>query len=167
MNWARRFAGLTGLGATAIPLLAQPTITPDHPVMKLDDGTSRIRLGVLHLSEAGAALEFTPETNAPALDPTAWYGQHLNNSNRVVDFGCARSDGSAWLQPDGSLWRLKTWPRNRNFTLELSAQRLPPPAAVQCVGASESLVKPIAAGSHWRLPLNGAREYRWSISPPR
>ena len=53
----------------------------------VDDGTSRIRLGVLHLANAGTVLTFTAETNAPALDPTVWYGQHLNNSNLVVDFG--------------------------------------------------------------------------------
>ncbi len=133
----------------------------------VDDGTSRIRLGVLHLAGAGTVVTFTAETNAPAFDPAAWYGQHLNNSNLVVDFGIARTDGSAWLHREGNLWRLKTWPRDRNFTLEFSSQRFDPPSQVQCVGGAASQVSPVLTGSRWRLPLNGASEYRWTNSPPR
>ena len=133
----------------------------------LDDGTSRIRLGVLRLTNAGTGLAFTAETNAPTFDPAAWYGQHLNNSNRVVDFGVARTDGSAWLRREGNLWRLKTWPRERNFTLEFSAQRFEQPTQVQSVGGAAAQVTPVPAGSRWRLPLNGASEYQWTNSPPR
>lgn len=132
-----------------------------------DDGTSRIRLGVLHLSGAGTSLAFTAETNAPVHDPAAWYGEHINNPNTVVDFGFARTDGSVWLRREGNLWRLKTWPRTRNFILELNSQRFTPPDEVECVGGSASRVKPTPAGSYWRIPLHGSSEYRWIIPPPR
>ena len=128
-----------------------------------DDGTARIRLGVVRLANAGTLLSFTAETNASPFDPAAWYSQHLNHSNRVVDFGEARTDGSVWLHREGNVWLLKTWPRERNFTLELSRQRFGQPAKVQCVGAAASEVTPVQTGSRWRLPLNGASEYRWHL----
>ena len=128
-----------------------------------DDGTARIRLGVLRLANAGALLSFTAETNASPFNPAAWYSQHLNDSNRVVDFGDARTDGSALLRHEGATWVLKTWPRERQFTLELSSSRFGQPAKVQCVGGPAPGVIPVQAGSRWRLPLNGAIEYRWSL----
>ena len=79
----------------------------------------------------------------------------------------ARTDGSVWLRREGNLWRLKTWPRERNFTLEFSSQRFDQPAQVQCIGGTAAEVTPVPAGSRWRLPLNGASEYRWTNSPPR
>jgi hypothetical protein len=127
----------------------------------------RIRLGVLHLANAGAQVTFTAETNSPVVDPAAWYGQHLNTSNSVVDFGDARTDGSVWLRRIGNVWLLKTWPRSRNFTLELNAARFAPPAKVQCIGGTASEIAPVPSGTRWRLPLNGASEYRWTNAPPR
>lgn len=133
----------------------------------LDDGSSRIRLGVLRLANGGTQVTFTAETNTPAFDPSLWYGRHLNNSNLVVDFGDVRTDGSAWLRRQGDVWFLKSWPRERVFTLELSAQRFERPARVQCTGGAAAEVTPVAVGSRWRLPLNGASEYRWTNPPPR
>ena len=133
----------------------------------VDDGTARIHLGVLRLANAGAALSFSADTNSPTFDPTPWYTPHLNNSNQVVDFGDARTDGSVLLRRERNGWRLKTWPRARNFTLELSLQRFPQPAGVQSAGGAAPQVAPVAAGPRWRLPLNGASEYRWTNPPPR
>jgi len=45
------------------------------PLQGVDDGTLRIRLGVLHLAYAGTVVTFGAETNMPAFDPAAWYGQ--------------------------------------------------------------------------------------------
>ncbi|MGD0816291.1 MAG: DUF5696 domain-containing protein [Verrucomicrobiota bacterium] len=132
------------------------------PMQGVDDGTLRIRLGVLHLANAGMVVTFTAETNMPAFDPTTWYGQRLNNSNSVVDFGGARTDGSIWLHHEGNDWVLKTWPRERNFTLEFDRTRFDPPAKVQCAGGTMSETTPVQTGSLWRLPLNGATEYRWT-----
>jgi hypothetical protein len=132
------------------------------PLEGVDDGTSRIRLGVLHLSNAGAVVAFAAETNAPASSPAVWYGRHLNSANRVVDFGVARTDGSVWLHREGNAWLLKTWPRERNFTLEFDRARFTQPANVQSTGGAASETVPAADGSRWRLPLNGAAEYRWT-----
>jgi hypothetical protein len=133
----------------------------------IDEGSSRIRLGVLHVTNAGKVLTFTAETNTPSFDPTLWYNQHLNNANQVVDFGALRTDGSAWLRLDGNVWKLKTWRRERNFTLELARSRFDPPVQVQAAGGKTPLVTPVEAGDFWRLPLNGAKEYRWTNPPPR
>lgn len=84
-----------------------------------------------------------------------------------MDFGLARTDGSAWLHREGNVWKLKTWPRNRNFTLEFSRDRFEQPVQVDCVGGTANQVAPVPAGSRWRLPLNGATEYRWTNAPPR
>ena len=133
----------------------------------MDVGECRIRLGALRLASGGTVLSFTAETNTPASDPAAWYGQHLNNSNRVVDFGDARTDGSAWLHREGDGWVLKTWPRERSFTLELSRHRFGQPAKVQCTCGAAAEVIPVQTGSRWRLPLNGAMEYRWTNNAAR
>ena len=127
----------------------------------VDDGTLRIHLGVLHVAQAGAVITFSAETNRPTFDPGAWYAQHLNNSNRVVDFGGARTDGSLWLHRDGQDWVLQTWPRARSFTLELDRKRFAQPTKVVSSGGSAAEIIPIDAGPRWRLPLNGASEYRW------
>ncbi len=133
----------------------------------VDDGSSRIRLGVLRLADQGRILSFLPETNAPATDPARWRYQHLNTSNRVVDFGVARTDGSAWLRRDGDRWRLQTWPRERSFTLELSRRRFASPPEIECLDGSSVRVLPVPDGPWWRLPLNGAAEYRWTDPSPR
>jgi hypothetical protein len=133
----------------------------------VEEGAAAIRLGVVHLAKAGTAIAFSAETNSPALDPAAWYTPHLNNSNQVVDFGDVRTDGSALLRREGNVWRLKTWPRARNFTLELNRRRFDQPGRVQCAGGAAPEVTPVAAGLRWRLPLNGAGEYRWTNAPPR
>jgi hypothetical protein len=128
----------------------------------VDDGTLRIRLGVLHLANAGTVVTFAAETNMPAFDPAAWYGQHLNTSNNVVNFGGARTDGSIWLHREGNVWVLKTWPRERNFALEFDQTRFAQPGKVQCTGGTASEAIPVRTGSRWRLPLNSATEYRWT-----
>jgi hypothetical protein len=127
----------------------------------LDDGTSRIRLGTLHLANGGTLVTFTAETNMPSIDHAACYGQHLNNSNSVVSCGGVRTDGSVWLHREGHNWVLKTWPRERNFTLELDRARFVQPPRVQCAGGTDSEIVPVKIGLRWRLPLNGATEYRW------
>lgn len=133
----------------------------------MDDGTSRIRLGKLQVSGGGSALSFVPETNSPAFDPTAWYGRHVNNSNLVVDFGSAKTDGSIFVQRNGNSWSLRTWPRERDFTLVLRSNRFAMPAKIHCEGGASLEVSPVQKGQSWELPLNGAREYHWTNPPPR
>ncbi len=129
----------------------------------VDDGSSRIRLGVLQVRTNGTAITFTAETKAPGYDPTPWYAPHLNTSNLVVNFGDLRTDGSVWVRREGDAWFLKPWPRSRNFTIELNGDRFGFPRAVASVNGTNALVTPSATTSNrWRLPLNGAGEYRWT-----
>ena len=137
------------------------------PLQGVNDGSWRIRLGILRLANSGSVLTFAAETNMPAFDPTAWYSQHLNTSNVVVDFGDVRTDGSARLHREGNLWRLKTWPRGRNFTLEFNRTRFAQPDKVLCTGGTAAEITPLSAGSRWRLPLNGASQYVWTNPLPR
>jgi hypothetical protein len=84
-----------------------------------------------------------------------------------VDFGSLRTDGSVSMHREGNLWRLKTWPRNRNFTVELSPSRFAQPAQVNSIGGAAAQVLPTSTGSRWQLPLNGASEYQWTNPPPQ
>ena len=133
----------------------------------VDDGTSRIRLGSAAPGQRRHGAHVHRRNQRARFRPDRLVRPASEQLERVVDFGVARTDGSAWLRREGNLWRLKTWPRERNFTLELSSQRFDQPAKVQCVGGTAAQVTPVPAGSRWRLPLNGASEYRWTNSPPR
>ncbi len=99
------------------------------------------------------------------------YREHLNLNNAVVNFGDIRTSGSALLRREGNQWVLKTWPREKNFVVELNAQRFGQPPQVTCVGGANSTTTATPlAGGWWSLALNGAREYRWSesdfVEPP-
>ena len=106
------------------------------------DAHSRIILGTLHVAATG--LTFTPippeagRTDAP-----------VNHDNRVLDFGTVRTNGSVYIHRDGSNWTLRSFPRDRPFTVSLSAARFGHPASTQVVGG------------WWRLPMTGAAVYRW------
>jgi len=108
------------------------------------DAHSRIILGTLHVAATG--LTFTP---APpeAVRTTA----PVNYAGRVLDFGSVRTNGSVFLQRIGQEWTLRPFPRDRPFTLSLSASRFGHPAS-----------RPVISG-WWRLPLTGAKVYRWPI----
>jgi hypothetical protein len=134
-----------------------------------DAGQSRIRLGTLRLANSGATLTFIPEANTNYTDPSCLHHAHLNSAGIPIDFGDLRTDGSVWLRREGAQWVLKTWPRDRSFTLELSAARFGAPARVRCIGGPANTLSPVPLGRRWYLPLNGAREYRWAandLKPP-
>ena len=122
------------------------------------DGTSRIRLGTL--SVHGPQIGFTPE--AKALDTKDdIYQQRLNAEGKVVDFGDVRTNGSVLIERDGDEWVLRTLPRDKDFTLQLSAQRFGRPKTVRCIGGATTTIAPQVAGDWWTLKLNSAREYHW------
>jgi hypothetical protein len=130
-------------------------------LLGVDDGTSRIRLGGLRLGGGGATVSFEPETGTGE-DPSPLYREHLNEAGSALDFGALRTDGSVLVSRSGDEWILRTLPRDRSFTLELSPGRFGRPETVRSTGGSASTVTPISAGARWRLPLNGASEYRWT-----
>lgn len=142
--------------------LYEPGVGERLVLQGLDDGSRRIRLGTLRVSDHGASLTFIAETRSPARYREVWDRPRLNLSNRVVDFGDARTDGSFWLRRNGQGWLLQTWPRERRFVVELDRNRFNCPDTVASDGGTASEVKPTPTGSsRWRLPLNGARQYHW------
>ena len=87
--------------------------------------------------------------------------EHVNERGKMIDFGPVRTDGSVLIEREGSEWVARTFPRDRPFTLLLAASRFGRPAEIRCVGGRARSIEPIAEGAFWRLPLNGASQYRW------
>jgi hypothetical protein len=132
------------------------------------DTHGRILLGVVGVRDNGATITFEPEKRAGG-ERLKLYTAHLNQEGKVVNFGAARTNGSFRVRRESGEWVLQTLPREKEFTLELSAQRFGRPAKVRCVepvpakaGSGEETVVPEPrSGGFWRLPLNGAKEYHW------
>jgi hypothetical protein len=129
----------------------------------IDDGHSRIVLGVIHVRENGASVTWTPE-KALGGGHAALYARDVNSEGRVVDFGPLRTDGSVLLERDGPDWVLRAWPRERAFHLDLSAALFGSPASVR---AGDASIPTIRRGAMWTFPLNGAPEYRWKAGGAR
>jgi len=87
--------------------------------------------------------------------------EHLNETGKMVDFGTVRTNGSIRAKRLGDSWILIAYPRDESFLLDLSAQRFGRPRRVSATGGKSAVVVPQPRGNWWRLPLNGAREYRW------
>jgi hypothetical protein len=119
-----------------------------------DDGTFRYVLGRLSVRDSGNQLAFTPSP-PPAPSAPRW-----NVSGKVIDFGTLRTDGSVYLVREGNAWVLRPLNRSRAFTVEIDRRKIPVPQTVQAIGGSDERVKPVA-GDYWKLPLNGASQYRW------
>ncbi|MBV9471233.1 MAG: hypothetical protein JOZ57_18490 [Abitibacteriaceae bacterium] len=126
-----------------------------------NDGHGRVRLGVLHVRNAGKTLSFDPEPVTATVTPDLHH-QHLNDAATVVDFGPIRTNGSVLVRREGREWVLQTLPRDRDFVLELSSQRFGKPQQVRSLDGTAQSVVPVTQGNYWRLPLNGARQYRWN-----
>ena len=76
------------------------------------------------------------------------------------------------FQPDGMIsipeghgqWVLRPFPRCRSFTALLEKSKFVMPASVRADGGSSSLLKPVAEGAYWKLPLKGAKSYSWPVA---
>lgn len=106
------------------------------------DAHSRIILGTLHVTADEVTFTPTPPEAGRTTAP-------VNHEGRVLDFGTIRTNGSVFVHREGPEWVLRPFPRDRPFTVELSAARFGHPASVQVVKG------------WWRLPLTGAAIYRW------
>lgn len=106
------------------------------------DAHSRIVLGTLHVASSGLTFTPTPPKAGRTTAP-------VNHDNRVLDFGTVRTNGSVFLRRAGGQWTLRPFPRDRPFTVSLSAARFGHPGSAPVVGG------------WWRLPLTGAAVYRW------
>ncbi len=124
------------------------------------DGSSRIRLGTVKVSNRGQDIAFAPETIAPDKGNEI-YQHRLNASGKVIDFGDVRTNGSVLVQREGDEWVLRALPRDKEFSLQVLAARFGRPGNVRCVDGAAPTMTPQANGNWWSLKLNGAREYRW------
>ncbi len=123
------------------------------------DAENRIRIGVLSVRDQGTKITLTraPDTSAQE----ARYRAHLNTAREIIDFGTVRTNGSISLRREGNEWVLHAFPRDASSVVELSSRRFPPPARIASPGGAADSVAPETSGEWWRLPLNGAAEYRW------
>jgi hypothetical protein len=128
------------------------------PLEGVDDGKGRIRLGVLRVKDGGRTVSFEPERNRGE-DRQKWYRLNVNEGGKAVDFGPVRTNGSVLVRREGDEWVLQALPREGGFEVELSAERFGRPAEVRCEGAAT--VAPEPRGDRWKLPLSGAKSYRW------
>ena len=125
----------------------------------VDDGRNRIRLGVLKVRDGGRGITFEPERSKAEREPL-----DLASANKLagpIDFGTIRTDGSVLIRREGEDWVLRTWPREADRVVELSAKRFAMPKQITCVGGNAQAVTPMRSGLYWRLPLCGATQYRW------
>jgi hypothetical protein len=125
-----------------------------------DDGRGRIRLGVLHVRDAGRTITFDRSTDTGD-DREKLYTAHLNMDAKVVDFGTVRTNGSILIRRESGMWVLRTLPRDAKSVVEISAKRLPKPASVTCTGGSQATLTPESAGDWWKVQLNGSSRYCW------
>lgn len=125
----------------------------------VDDGRSRIVVGVVHIRDDGATVTWSPQS--ATLDVrNAVYSKDTNSGGPIVDFGPVRTDGSVLVERDGPDWVLRAFPRDRAFHLDLSAARFGRPVGVR---AGSSIIPTVRNGPYWSFNLNGSAEYRWPV----
>jgi Family of unknown function (DUF5696) len=122
------------------------------PLGGVDDGNTRYVVGDLTVSGGGDRVGF----NAPASD------DRLNSVGAVVNFGAVQTDGMVSIRADGGQWILRPYPRSRDFTVLLRSSTFAMPSSVRADGGRVAMLKPIAQGMYWKLPLSGAKSYSWA-----
>ena len=83
-----------------------PLFTPVDGRLMLEgvaEGSDRIRLGILWVSEGGRKLAFSPE-HETGDRRTALYLERVNQQGKIIDFGPVRTDGSVLVERKGSQW---------------------------------------------------------------
>jgi hypothetical protein len=85
----------------------------------------------------------------------------MSSPGTVVSFGAVQTDGMISMREDHGQWVLRPFPRSRDFTVLLQESKFVMPASVTADGGSSSLLKPVAEGAYWKLPLTGAKSYSW------
>jgi hypothetical protein len=123
------------------------------PLAGVDDGDMRYIVGSLTVSGNGANINFKP---VPRVND-----DRLSSPGTVVSFGAVQTDGMISMREHHGQWILRPFPRSRDFTVLLQDSKFVMPASVRAEGGSNSLLKPIAEGAYWKLPLTGAKSYSW------
>jgi hypothetical protein len=124
------------------------------PLGGLDDGNTRYVVGSLTVSGGGSVSFKAP----PLSDP------RLNSAGAVVSFGSVQTDGMVSIREDNGQWVLRPFPRSRDFTVLLQRSKFVMPSSVKADGGSADVLKPVAEGTYWKLPLIGAKSYSWPVA---
>jgi hypothetical protein len=126
------------------------------PLAGVDDGDMRYIVGDLKVSGDGTNVSF--KRVLPVSDP------RLSSPGTVVSFGAVQTDGMISIREDHGQWVLRPFPRSRDFTVLLQNSKFVMPASVRVDDGSSSLLKPVAQGAYWKLPLTGAKSYSWPVA---
>lgn len=136
---------------------------PRAAILGPRDPTGRILLGTLRIGDGGRSVEFIPARYEARSEVQSTYTDRVNRDERVVTFSALRTNGSVLIVKEGDGYVLRTWPRTGDRVVELRTSRYAMPSSVQ---SDSGAVRPIRTGDWWRLPLNGAAEYRWKEIRP-
>jgi len=132
-----------------------------------DAGGDRVLLGIVHVADGGKALGFDPARDTSDVRQ-ALYQQHVNTKNVIIDFGPVRTNASVLIRREGRDWVLRGLPAQGDCTVELAAESFGTPTQITCVGGKSATITPAPTAPpprFWVLPLNGAAQYRWAVSP--
>jgi len=139
--------------------LYDPTDGTRMPLLGRSGGEHRIMLGTLSLRDHGNIATFTPAPES--VDTSDAEDAHVNLTDKLIDFGTLRTNGSVSLIRDGDDWVLRTLPRDRAFILELNGKRFAMPRDIHCHGGAATTITPSSHGEWWSIPMNGATSYQW------
>ena len=126
------------------------------PLGGVDDGDMRYIVGDLTVGGNGSNISF--KAVLPGSDP------RLSSPGTIVSFGTVQTDGMISIREDHGQWVLRPFPRSRAFSVLLEKSKFVMPASVSADGGSISLLKPVAEGAYWKLPLTGAKSYSWPVA---
>jgi len=82
-------------------------------------------------------------------------------SQKIIDFGSVRTNGSIMIKREAKTWTLRTLHRDNHFTIELDSKRFPPPVKVKSIGGKSETAEIKTTADHWSITPNGAKEYVW------
>lgn len=133
--------------------LYDPNTGDRVPLAGTEDNEMRYIVGYLKIGGAGADISF--KAAYPISDP------RLNSAGAVVSFGAVQTDGMVSIREEHGQWVLRPFPRSREFTVLLQRSKFKMPASVRPDGGSTPLLKPVAKGAYWKIPLTGAKSYSW------
>jgi hypothetical protein len=126
------------------------------PLGGVDDGDMRYIVGDLKVSGNGSNISFNSALHGS--DP------RLSSPGTIASFPTVQTDGMISIREDHGQWVLRPFPRSRSFTVLLEKSKFVMPASVRADGGSSTLLKPVAEGAYWKLPLTGAKSYSWPVA---
>jgi hypothetical protein len=121
-----------------------------------DDGSRRIRLGILAVRDGGRTIAFRPDRGESSRG-SATEADRLNHAGQTLEFGSVRTSGSIRVRRAGAEWVAQILPRDGTFPVQLRASRFGCPAQVAIPGGEQPSVTPKTRPTGGRSPEQGAR----------